>query len=65
MGYKNMKRTLLEIFKDQNEEKLQDYFGKNEGAMILDDDLPDAFDEWVSNLKISEIDKIIKQYKRV
>jgi len=60
-----MKRTLLEIFKDQNEEKLQDYFGKNEGAMILDDDLPDAFDEWVSNLKISEIDKIIKQYKRV
>ncbi len=34
---------------------LEDVFMKNDGMMFLDDDLPDAFDAWVSNLDNAEL----------
>lgn len=45
---------------DKQEKKLQNYFMKNDGMMFLDDDLPDAFDAWVSNLNEEELNNILK-----
>lgn len=44
---------------EENEEKLQEHFMKNDGMMFLDDDLPDAFDAWATNLTIEEFNKIV------
>ena len=37
------------------EKYLEDVFMKNDGMMFLDDDLPDAFDAWVSSLDNAEL----------
>lgn len=36
------------------EDYLQEVFHKTDGCCVLDDDLPDAFNDWLCNLDIEE-----------
>lgn len=44
------------------EDFLVDYFGNNDGKMFLDDDLPDAFDNWLCDLEPDEWIKLGDKY---
>lgn len=44
------------------EDFLMDYYAMNDGRCVLDDDMPDAFNEWVCDLEIEEWFKLGDKY---
>ena len=41
---------------------LENYFIEVEGSMVLDDDLPDAFSEWLVNLDQDKMMELAEEY---
>ena len=44
------------------EKFLENYFIEVEGSMVLDDDLPDAFSEWLVNLDQDKMMELAEEY---
>lgn len=44
------------------EDYLMDVFHRGDGATCLDDDMPDAFNEWVVDVEIDDIIKYANEY---
>lgn len=53
----------MRIYKDFDD-FLSDKFAKSEGNYILDDDWPEAFDEWVADLDPNELIKWADEYTK-
>lgn len=52
---------LLETLISENEDLLQDIHAEN--YMGTDDDMPDAFENWITNLTLEEVQAYIKKYE--
>ncbi len=44
------------------EDWLMDYYAMNDGRCVLDDDMPDAFNDWLCDLDIDEWLKLGDKY---
>ena len=53
--------NLLEQLITENEDLLQDIHAEN--YMGTDDDMPDAFENWITNLTLEEVQVYIKKYE--
>jgi len=53
---------LLETLISENEDLLQDIHAEN--YMGTDDDMPDAFENWITNLTLEEVQAYIKKYEQ-
>lgn len=53
--------NLLEQLITENEDLLQDIHAEN--YMGTDDDMPDAFENWITNLTLEEVQAYIKKYE--
>lgn len=47
------------------EEHLEDIYLSEDGAMVLDDDLPDGFDNWLTELSVDEFLEYGNDYKKL
>jgi len=45
------------------EDFLMDKFASTDGNCVLDDDMPDAFDDWICNLEVDEWLEYGEKYK--
>ncbi len=53
---------ILDNLTGEQEEKLQTYWAEetDEGMMCYDDDMPDSFDNWLGEIDLETVKKILK-----
>lgn len=53
----------MRVYKDF-EDFLADKFARGEGASVLDDEFPEAFDDWVTGLDVNDVIKWADEFAK-